>query len=103
MAGHVVSPAVAGWGTVRDTFESVNPATGEVLASYGIDGEREVALAVRRARAAAAWWGGLSYADRRLRLLAWKSHLTRYLGRLTRLVHDETGCLLYTSDAADDL
>jgi len=90
MAGHAVSPAVPGWGT-RDTFESVNPATGEVLARYPVDGPREVALAVRRARGAAAWWGGLSYAGRRLRLLAWKSHLTRELGRLAQLVHDETG------------
>jgi acyl-CoA reductase-like NAD-dependent aldehyde dehydrogenase len=91
MAGHVVSPTVPAWGTVRDTFESLNPATGEVLATYGIDGEREVAAAVRRAQAAAAWWGGLSFGERRLRLLAWKSHLTRYMGRLAQLVHDETG------------
>jgi acyl-CoA reductase-like NAD-dependent aldehyde dehydrogenase len=91
MAGHAVSPTVPAWGSVRETFESVNPATGEVLATYGIDGEREVATAVRRARAAAEWWGGLSFADRRLRLLAWKSHLTRYMGRLAQLVHDETG------------
>jgi acyl-CoA reductase-like NAD-dependent aldehyde dehydrogenase len=76
---------------MRETFESVNPGTGEVLATYGIDGQREVSLAVRRARTAAAWWGGLSFAERRLRLLAWKSHLTRYMGRLAQLVHDETG------------
>ena len=50
-------------------FESVNPATGEVIATYPIDAEREVALAVRRARTAAAWWGGLSFGERRLRLL----------------------------------
>jgi len=91
MASHAVSPTVAAWGSVRNTFESVNPATGEVLATYGIDGEREVAAAVGRARDAAAWWGGLSFSGRRLRLLAWKSHLTRYLGRITQLVHDETG------------
>jgi acyl-CoA reductase-like NAD-dependent aldehyde dehydrogenase len=90
MAGHAVSPAVPAWGA-RETFESVNPASGEVLATYGIDGQREVALAVRRARAAAVWWGGLSFAERRLRLLAWKSYLTRYMGRLAQLVHDETG------------
>jgi acyl-CoA reductase-like NAD-dependent aldehyde dehydrogenase len=78
-------------GADGETFESVNPATGEVLATYGIDSEREVASAVRRARSAAQWWGGLSFADRRLRLLAWKSHLTRSMGRLTQLVHDETG------------
>jgi acyl-CoA reductase-like NAD-dependent aldehyde dehydrogenase len=91
MAGHAVSPTVPAWGTVRETFESLNPATGEVLATYGIDGQREVGLAVRRARGAAAWWGGLSHGERKLRLLAWKSHLTRYMGRLAQLVHDETG------------
>ena len=91
MAGHAVTPTVPAWGMSRETFQSVNPATGEVLATYAIDGQREVALAVRQAQAAAAWWGGLSFADRRLRLLAWKSHLTRYMGRLAQLVHDETG------------
>jgi acyl-CoA reductase-like NAD-dependent aldehyde dehydrogenase len=91
MAGHVVSPTAAPWGGVRETFGSVNPATGEVIATFGVDGQREVAAAVDRARGAAAWWGGLSFADRRLRLLAWKSHITRYLGRLAQLVHEENG------------
>jgi acyl-CoA reductase-like NAD-dependent aldehyde dehydrogenase len=91
MAGHTVSPAAPAWGAARETFESVSPATGEVLATYPVDGQREVALALRRARGAAAWWGGLSFGERRLRLLAWKSHLTRYLGRLAQLVHEETG------------
>ncbi|HEY1819673.1 MAG TPA: aldehyde dehydrogenase family protein [Trebonia sp.] len=91
MAGSAVSPTVSAWGSARETFQSLNPATGEVLATYPVDGEREIALAVRRARSAAAWWGGLSFAERRLRLLAWKSHLTRYMGRLARVVHDETG------------
>jgi len=76
---------------VHDTFQSVNPATGEVLATFGVDGQREVAAAVRRARGAAIWWAGLGWQDRRLRLLAWKSHITRYMGRLAQLVHDETG------------
>jgi acyl-CoA reductase-like NAD-dependent aldehyde dehydrogenase len=90
MAGHAVSSAPA-WGATRATFESVNPATGEVLARYPVDGPREVALAVRQARGAASWWGGLSYAARRLRLLAWKSHLTRYRERLAQLIYEETG------------
>ena len=81
----------AGLGHVGETFESLNPATGEVLATYAVDGEREVAPAVRRAGEAATWWAGLGFPDRRLRLLAWKSHLTRYMGRLAQLVHDETG------------
>jgi len=91
MAGHAISPAAPGWGATRDTFESVNPATGEVLATFTVDGQREAAAAVRRAREAAAWWGGLGWDDRKLRLLAWKSHITRYIGRLARQVQDETG------------
>ena len=91
MAGHAISPTAPAWGTAGDTFESVNPATGEVLATFGVDGQREVAAAVRRAQDAATWWGGLDWPDRRLRLLAWKSHLTRYMARLAQLVHDETG------------
>jgi acyl-CoA reductase-like NAD-dependent aldehyde dehydrogenase len=91
MAGHAIAPTVPAWGGDAETFDSVNPATGEVLATYPVSGQREVAAAVQRARAAAIWWAGLSWQDRRLRLLAWKSHLTRYLARLARTVHDETG------------
>ncbi|HEX4832846.1 MAG TPA: aldehyde dehydrogenase family protein [Trebonia sp.] len=91
MAGSTVSPGVRSWDATTATFDSLSPATGEVLATYQVDGEREVAHAVRRAQAAAAWWGGLSFAERRLRLLAWKSGLTRYLPRLAQAVHEETG------------
>jgi acyl-CoA reductase-like NAD-dependent aldehyde dehydrogenase len=72
-------------------LETVNPATGEVLATFPVHGHRDVEAAVARAREAAAWWAGLGWSQRRIRLLAWKSHLTRYLGRLARLVHEETG------------
>jgi len=91
MAGHAIAPHVPAWGTADDTFQVHSPATGEVLAAYPVDGEREVTAAVERAHVAAAWWAGLSWQDRRLRLLAWKSHLTRYMMRLAAIVHDETG------------
>jgi acyl-CoA reductase-like NAD-dependent aldehyde dehydrogenase len=91
MAGHAISPTVSAWGPAAKTFDSVNPATGEVLATYPVNGQREVAAALRRARGAAAWWADLGWQGRRLRLLAWKSHLTRYMARLARVVHDETG------------
>src|SRR4029077_12895915 len=91
MAGHAIPSATPVWGAARNTFESVSPATGEVLATFPVDGEREVTAAVLRAREAAAWWAGLGFDDRRLRLLAWKSHLTRYMGRLTRPGHYEPG------------
>ncbi|HEY2550378.1 MAG TPA: aldehyde dehydrogenase family protein [Streptosporangiaceae bacterium] len=73
------------------TFDTVNPATSEVIASFPVCGESEVADAVARARQAADWWAGLGWKERQTRLLAWKSHLTRYISRLAELVHTETG------------
>ncbi len=74
-----------------ETFESLNPATGEVIGTYPAYNEQDVAAAVQRAQAAAQWWAELDWAGRRRRLLAWKSYLTRYTGRLAELVHTETG------------
>ena len=73
------------------TLDSLNPATAEVIATFPVAGEQDVAEAVARAREAAAWWAGLDPRRRRDRLLAWKSYLTRHLGRLAELVHTETG------------
>ncbi|MGH3257544.1 MAG: aldehyde dehydrogenase family protein [Streptosporangiaceae bacterium] len=72
-------------------LETVNPATGEVLATFPEHGRREVDAAVASAREAAVWWVGLGWNGRRLRLLAWKSYLVRYMGRLAQLMHEETG------------
>jgi acyl-CoA reductase-like NAD-dependent aldehyde dehydrogenase len=73
------------------TFDTVNPATSEVIASFPLCDAADVEAAVRRAREAASWWAGLGRKERRLRLLAWKSHITRYMARLAELVHSETG------------
>ncbi|HEX6527473.1 MAG TPA: aldehyde dehydrogenase family protein [Streptosporangiaceae bacterium] len=72
-------------------LETVNPATGEVLAVFPVHGRREVDAALAAAGPAARWWAGLDFNERRIRLLAWKSYLARYLGRLAQLVHEETG------------
>jgi acyl-CoA reductase-like NAD-dependent aldehyde dehydrogenase len=74
-----------------ETFDSVNPATSEVIATFPVFGQAEVDAALGRAREAASWWAGLDWKDRQTRLLAWKSHLIRYIGRLAELVHNETG------------
>jgi acyl-CoA reductase-like NAD-dependent aldehyde dehydrogenase len=74
-----------------ETFDTLNPATSEVIESFPVFGEDDVAETVEAARQAAAWWAGLPWKERRTRLLAWKSHVTRYLGRLAELVHNETG------------
>ena len=76
---------------VATNFDSVNPATSEVIGTFPVHGRSEVDAAVERAGQAAVWWAGLGHAQRRTRLLAWKSHLTRYLPRLAELVHTETG------------
>ncbi|HEY1643137.1 MAG TPA: aldehyde dehydrogenase family protein [Streptosporangiaceae bacterium] len=80
-------------GTARgaQTFDTQNPATSEVIATFPVCSEQDVADAVARAREAGAWWAGLDWKERRQRLLAWKSHITRYMGRLAELVHNETG------------
>lgn len=81
------------YGFVRstETFDSLNPATGEVVGTYPIFSEQDVSDTVERAKAAAQWWADLGWSGRRQRLLAWKSHLTRYIGRLAELIHIETG------------
>jgi acyl-CoA reductase-like NAD-dependent aldehyde dehydrogenase len=74
-----------------DTFQSLNPATGEVLATYPVHGQAEVSAAVAGARPAAEWWAGLPWAGRRQRLLAWKAHITQHMAELAAVVHAETG------------
>ncbi|HEX9536879.1 MAG TPA: aldehyde dehydrogenase family protein, partial [Streptosporangiaceae bacterium] len=64
------------------TFDTVNPATSEVIATFPAMRDSEVAATVETARIAATWWSGLDWKERRTRLLAWKSHLTRYIARL---------------------
>jgi len=74
-----------------ETFDTLNPATSEVIATYPVFGEQDVDEAVERAHQAALWWAGLGWKQRQQRLLAWKSHIVRYLARLAELVHTETG------------
>jgi acyl-CoA reductase-like NAD-dependent aldehyde dehydrogenase len=72
-------------------FQSLNPATGEVVAEHPVHDEKAVRAAVERARTAAVWWDGLGRRQRRVRLLNFKSALTRNLARLAELIHQETG------------
>src|SRR5215469_13649464 len=85
------------------TFDTLNPATSEVIASFPLCGEDDVEAAVQRAREAARWWAALGWQERRRRLLAWKSYLTRYMSRLAELVHQETGKPVADAKMADIL
>jgi acyl-CoA reductase-like NAD-dependent aldehyde dehydrogenase len=75
----------------QDVFESLDPATGEVVDVFPEQGEPEVRAAVERARAAAAFWQGLGWDGRRQRLTAWKALLARETEELAALVHRENG------------
>ncbi|CAN5493914.1 aldehyde dehydrogenase family protein [soil metagenome] len=73
------------------TFESLNPASGEPLGSYPVHTAADVDNAVIRARAGAAWWRDLGFDGRKQRLLAYKGLIARKSDELVQLVHTENG------------
>ncbi|WP_158884325.1 aldehyde dehydrogenase family protein [Amycolatopsis anabasis] len=77
--------------TASETFDSLNPATDEVVGTYPIHTREDVEAAVQRAREAADWWNSLGFDGRGERLRRWKGVLARRLAQLSSLVHDETG------------
>ncbi|MPY82062.1 MAG: aldehyde dehydrogenase family protein [Actinophytocola sp.] len=77
--------------TKQETFDSLDPRTGDVVGTHPIHGEPEVTEAVARARGAAAWWSELSFAERAEALSRWKGVLARRMGQLAQVVHAETG------------
>ncbi len=70
---------------------STNPATGDEVARLPVASAADVKAAVDRARAAAAWWAGLGWRERRRRLLAWRSLLVNRIEELAELIHREGG------------
>ncbi len=73
------------------TFDSLNPATGDVVGTHRIDDREQVEAAVARARAATAWWQGLGFDGRKEYLLQWRSVLTRRLAQVADQIHREGG------------
>ena len=73
------------------TFESLNPANGDVVGVHPVASAADVDEAVARAHEAAAWWGALSFDERGEYLSTWKSVITRRIAQLADLVHQETG------------
>ncbi len=78
-------------GTEQRTFESLDPATGDVAGVYPVHTEADVRAAVARAREAAAWWSALTYDERRDVMTRWKGVITRRIGQLADVVHREMG------------
>ena len=74
-----------------DTFESRNPATGELLGRFPHGTDADVAAAVEAARAAFEEWRGRSYVDRAEHLWDVYSELTARADELGELVTRECG------------
>ena len=86
----VTSLPTHGTGT-EDTFDSLNPGTGEVIGTYPIQTEAEVRAAVERAKVAAATWRRIGFAGRRERLDNWKRYLVAHIDDITALLSREGG------------
>ena len=74
-----------------ETFESLNPATGEPVGTFPVHTEADVRAAVARARPAAQWWAGLGFAGRTAVLHGWRARLANRAAELAELIHRETG------------
>ena len=73
------------------TFESTNPATGEVVGVFPVFTKSEVEDVVARAKVAAERWANLSFRARNVVLRDWASTLTRDMKEAAELIHRETG------------
>ncbi len=74
-----------------ETFDSLNPATGDVVGTYPVHTAEDVDAAVARARGEVTWWHGLGFEGRQELLQQWKGVLTRRMAQLGEVVHRETG------------
>jgi acyl-CoA reductase-like NAD-dependent aldehyde dehydrogenase len=74
-----------------ETFDSLDPGNGQLLATYPVQGADEVTQVVARAHEAADWWRGQGWDGRRRHLRAWKGVLARRMHELAELVHQENG------------
>ena len=79
-------PAVA-----ASSFDSLDPASGAVVASFPVHTKADVVAAVERARPAATWWRELGFAGRRRRLRAWRSIIASRMDEFAELIHRENG------------
>ena len=89
MTATIDNPAATG--APAETFDSLNPANGDLVGTYPVATKADVDAAVARARDAADWWGNLTFAERGEYLLTWRSVITRRIAQLADLSHRETG------------
>jgi aldehyde dehydrogenase (NAD+) len=73
------------------SFDSHNPATGEVAGTYPIMNAKQVSEIVTHARNACVQWQKLGFAGRRKVLLAWSTLIIKRIDQIAALVSLETG------------
>ncbi|MCD6076288.1 MAG: 5-carboxymethyl-2-hydroxymuconate semialdehyde dehydrogenase [Ramlibacter sp.] len=83
----IAGKAVAG----REYFETVNPATQEVLAEVGSGGEREIDAAVAAAKAAFPNWSGLPATERAKLVRKLGDLIAKNVPEIARTETDDTG------------
>lgn len=74
-----------------DTFDSLNPGTGEVVGTHPVRSAADVNAAVARAAVAAATWRRIGFAGRREMLDNWKRYIVAHLDDVTSVLRAETG------------
>ncbi|MDJ0359395.1 aldehyde dehydrogenase family protein [Rhodococcus sp. H29-C3] len=73
------------------TFDSLDPRTGDVLASYPIADDAAVQAAVDRARAASRWWDIQGFSGRKNWLLEFKNAIAKDAQSLAAVISAESG------------
>ncbi|MGA9871577.1 MAG: aldehyde dehydrogenase family protein [Rhodococcus sp. (in: high G+C Gram-positive bacteria)] len=77
--------------TKAHTFDSLDPRTDTVLASYPVADATEVQQAVDRARSAARWWDVQGFTGRKRWLLEYKTAIAKDAKGLAAVIAAETG------------
>ncbi|MGW5311370.1 aldehyde dehydrogenase family protein [Nocardia thailandica] len=77
--------------TSRSTLATANPATGEPVGSWAVDGPEQVAAVVARARRAARTWEDLGFTGRKRALLRWAGRIVTDIDEFRALVSAENG------------
>ncbi|HEY2041101.1 MAG TPA: aldehyde dehydrogenase family protein [Jatrophihabitans sp.] len=86
------STEASGTATASETsFASLDPTTGETIASFAVHTTADVTEVVARAKDAGQWWSAIGEPERRRRLGAWRVELVRRTDELAELIHRENG------------
>ena len=73
------------------SFDSHNPATGEVAGTYPIMNAKQVSEIVAHARTASAQWQKLGFSGRKKVLLSWSNVIINRIDQIAALISLETG------------